>query len=444
MKHESPSTSSQSPLTLSRIFKTWLPLAASWMLMSVELPAINTIVARLPNAEISLAAYGGVAFPIALFVEAPVINLLAASTALSWDWTSYQKLKKLTLVMGGLLMGLHLLIALTPLFDFIVTVVLQAPAEVVEPARAGLLFLSPWTPAIAYRRFQQGAMIRHGHSEMVGQTTTVRLVTVAGVLVIGFLVKTIPGPVLAGAAQGLGVTAEAVFAGLRVRKIRPEIKAAPPAAHLTLRRFISFYLPLALTSSVWLLWQPLVSAAVFRMPDPLESVAVWSVISGLLSLFRSPGVAFNEVVVALLEEHQAIVGLRKVARRIAVITTGIVLVLVLTPLSTLWLGDIAALPAELVETGRMGLILGFPIGALSVYISYYQGMIVHNSRTGAVAEAVFSFLLAMAVVLSLGVAWQSVKGVYVASAAFALAHFTQAVWLMVRTRRQRRALFSEV
>ncbi len=51
-------------------------------------------------------------------------------------------------------------------------------------------------------------MIRFGHSRMVGQTTFLRLVTVAIVITIGFIVKTIPGPTLAGAAQGIGVTVE--------------------------------------------------------------------------------------------------------------------------------------------------------------------------------------------------------------------------------------------
>jgi len=72
-------------LTLRQVFVTWLPLVASWMLMSMELPTINAIVARLPNPEINLAAYGGVVFPIALMIEAPVIMLMAASTALSRD-----------------------------------------------------------------------------------------------------------------------------------------------------------------------------------------------------------------------------------------------------------------------------------------------------------------------------------------------------------------------
>jgi len=75
---QDPSIESKA-LTLQQVFATWLPLVASWMLMSMELPTINAIVARLSNPEINLAAYGGVVFPIALMIEAPVIMLLAAS-----------------------------------------------------------------------------------------------------------------------------------------------------------------------------------------------------------------------------------------------------------------------------------------------------------------------------------------------------------------------------
>jgi hypothetical protein len=276
---------------------------------------------------------------------------------------------------------------------------------------------------------------------MVGQTTFVRLITVALVLLVGFLLKTIPGTILAGSAQGLGVTAEAIYAGLAVRKLRPLIKAAPPVKEpLTLKRFSAFYLPLALTSSLWLLWQPLISAAVSRMPNPLESLAVWSVITGLLFMFRSPGVAYNEVMVALLEEPDSKQALRRVARNIAIGTTLVILVFVLTPLSKFWLKYIAALLPDLVETGRIALILGIPLGVLSVYVSYYQGFLVHHSTTKGVAEAVIAFLIGMLVILVIGVVAQTFKGVYVATLAFSLAHLIQAFWLWLRSRKQRQMM----
>ncbi len=431
-------------LNFRRIMKTWLPLAGSWLMMSIELPAINAIIARLANSEINLAAYGGVAFSIALTIEAPVIMLLAASTALSRDWQSYQKLRKFTLILGGSLSALHLIVAVTPLYDFVVNVLLQVPEEVVEPARIGLICLTPWSFGIAYRRFQQGAMIRFGHSKIVGQVTLVRLVTVSIVLTVGIILKTIPGTLLAGLAQGLGVTLEAAYAGLRVRKIIPQMKAAPPAEkQLTLKRFVRFYFPLALTSSLWLLWQPVISGAVSRMPDPLESLAVWSVVTGVLFVFRSGGVAYNETVVALLEEPRSFLALKRFACIMSAIISAIVIAFVISPLSHFWFSSIANLTPEKAEIARMTITMGIPLGLFSMYISFYQGIVVNQERTGVVAEAVGMFLVGLLIVLVMGIITEAYKGVYVASAAFTIAHLTQVVWLMWRSRKQRQLLAVE-
>lgn len=428
-------------LSTRRVLLTWLPLAASWLLMSIELPIINAFVARLPNPEVSLAAYGGVVFPIALIIESPVIMLLAASTALARDWRSYQRLKKITLWMGGILGMVHLLVAVTPMYDFLVNVLLQVPEAVVEPGRSGLLFLTPWTVGIAYRRFQQGTMIRFGHSRMVGETTVVRLVTGVIVLSIGYAIGSIPGATLAGLTQGLAVSAEAIYAGLRIRKIRHLIKDAPPAEQpLTLKRFIAFYTPLAVTSALWLLWLPLISGTVSRMPDPLESLAVWSVATGLMFMFRTPGMAYNETVVALLEERCAFPTLRRFARNAALVTTGIAIVFVATPLARWYFTIVANLPPDMAATARVTLAMAVPLGLLSVYISLYQGIIVQQEKTGPVAEAVAMFLLVLAAVLIAGVISGMLKGVYVAVIGFTLAHLAQGLWLLFRSRKQRRSL----
>lgn len=130
---------------MRRIVKTWWPLAASWLLMGLEGPAISAVIARLANPEINLAAYGGVVFPLALFIEAPIIMLLAASTALCKDWESYRKLRVYMHSLSAGLTLLHVLIAFSPLYDLIVGRGIQAPSEIIEPARVGLMITLPWT-----------------------------------------------------------------------------------------------------------------------------------------------------------------------------------------------------------------------------------------------------------------------------------------------------------
>ncbi|MEJ2149855.1 MAG: hypothetical protein P8Z40_10280 [Chloroflexota bacterium] len=162
-------------LSTSHILHTWWPLAASWLLMSVELPALSAVIARLAAPEINLAAYGGVVEPLALIVEAPIIMLLAASTALSKDWASYVKVGRFMMIASLILTVLHILVAFTPLYYVVVEGIIGVPKEIVEPAHIGLRIMTPWTWAIAFRRLNQGVLIRFDHSRAVGMGTFIRL-----------------------------------------------------------------------------------------------------------------------------------------------------------------------------------------------------------------------------------------------------------------------------
>jgi len=426
---------SNAPLTLRRIFKVWLPLAASWLLMGVELPILSAFVARLEDPKINLAAYGGIVFPIALIIEAPVIMLLAASTALSKDWASYKKLRSYMLLAGGTLTALHLLVALSPLYYFVAEVLLGAPSEIIEPARLGLLIMTPWTWTIAYRRLNQGVMIRFGHSNIIGIGTAVRLSTDIFVLSLGFFLGW-SGIVVATSAVASGVTAEALYIGFRSRSVlRVDLKPAPvvqPA--LTYRAFAVFYLPLVLTSLLTLLIQPMGSAALGRMPRALESLAVWPIVSGFIFMVRSMGVAFNEVVVALLDEHLATKPLRRFALLLSVLTTFTLIIIAATPLSRLWLEDLSALSPELATLARNGLWIGALLPALNTLQSWYQGALLNSGKTRGISEAVALYLLVTGLALWGGVMWGQMIGLYVGLAAFSFGMLIQTFWLWFRSR----------
>lgn len=423
-------------LPLRRIFSTWWPLAASWLLMGTELSAISAVVARLDNPEINLAAYGGVVFPLALVIESPVIMLLAASTALSVDWASYVKLRRFMTAAGAALTALHVLVAFTPLYYLVVGGIIGVPEEIIEPARIGLMIMTPWTWSIAFRRFNQGVLIRFGHSRLVGMGTVVRLIADAVVLAIGYLLGNIPGIVVATVAVAAGVMSEALFVGVVVRPVlRRELKpAAELQKPLTLRAFLDFYVPLALTSLLTLLALPIGSGAISRMPEALDSLAVWPVVSGFIFMFRSVGMAYNEVVVALLDEPRSLSSLRRFTELLAVLVSVMFLIITATPLSAIWLGRISALNPRLVELGRLGLWIALPIPALAVLQSWFQGTILHGRNTRGITEAVVVYLVMIGALLWAGIIWGKMTGLYVGLAAMAISMLVQTVWLRVRSR----------
>ena len=433
----------ESPVSIHRIFKVWIPLAASWLLMGMELPILSAVVARLVEPEINLAAYGGIVYPLALIIEAPIIMLLAASTALSRDWASYKKLRNYMLLAGGLLTTLHLLVALTPIYYFVAKGLLGAPPEIIEPARIGLIIMTPWTWTIAYRRLNQGVMIRFGHSNIIGIGTGVRLgmdILVAGV---GYFLG-LPGIVVATSAVAAGVTSEAIYIGFRVQPVlRVDLKPAPvvqPA--LTYRAFTAFYLPLVMTSLLTLLLQPMGSAALSRMPRALESLAVWPVVSGFIFMLRSMGVAFNEVVVALLDEPLSTKPLRHFTTLLSVGTTGTLIIIAATPLSRLWLENFSGLSPELAALARNGLWFGILLPALNSIQSWYQGVLLNSGKTRGISEAVALYLFVTGLVLLGGVIWGKTTGLYVGLGAFSFGMLIQTFWLWVRSRPVLRALYA--
>ncbi len=423
-------------LTLRRVLLTWWPLAASWLLMGAEGPALSAVVARLPDARVNLAAYGGIVFPLALIIESPIIMLLSASVALSKDRASYRKVRSYMMIAGGLLTALHILVAFTPLYDVVVRGLLGAPSEIVEPARTGLRIMLPWTWTIAYRRFNQGVLIRFGHSRSVGAGTAVRLGANLTVLMVGLALHTLPGIVVATLAVAAGVTSEALFAGIKVQPVlRGELAAAPPVdPPLTYRAFFAFYVPLVFTSLLGLLAQPIGSASLSRMPNALSSLAVWPVVTGLVFMVRGLGIAFNEVVVALLDAPNARPVLQRFTALLIAGTTAVLLLLAATPLSRIWFGGVSALPADLAGLAVAGLWLALPMPALSTLQSWFQGRLLHSRRTRGITESVVVFLAIVAVILTAGVLWGRMTGIYVGLVALVLSTAGQTLWLWAKAR----------
>jgi hypothetical protein len=429
---------------MRRIVKTWWPLAASWLLMGLEGPAISAVIARLANPKINLAAYGGVVFPLALFVEAPIIMLLAASTALCRDWESYRKLRVYMHSLSAGLTLLHVAIAFTPLYDLIVGRAIQAPTEIIEPARIGLMITLPWTWSIAYRRFNQGVLIRFGHSLAVGAGTLVRLSADGLVLAIGYLVGSVPGIIVASTAIVVGVLFEALYVGIRVRPVlRDQLKpASPEPRSLTLRAFLRFYVPLSLTSLIFLAARPIVSAGISRMPGALESLAAWPVVTALTFLLRSFGVSYNEVVIALLDEPRSSPNLRRFSLLLSGLTTGTLLVVAATPLSTFWFKGVSGLAAPLVILARTSLWFALPLPALNALQSWYQGVILHSRRTRCITEAVVIYLIVLNAVIWASVAWGAITGIYVGLIGLSAGELLRTCWLAWRSRHARQAVWS--
>jgi hypothetical protein len=294
--------------------------------------------------------------------------------------------------------------------------------------------MTPWTWSIAYRRFQQGVLIRTGRSRTVGIGTAVRLGSNVTMLAIGYAWGRFPGIVVGTTAVAVGVMSEALFVGFQARRALRDLPAEDRAATpLTRGRFVRFYTPLAATSVLTMGMLPLATAAMSRMPLTMASLAAWPVVNGLTFTLRSLGFAFHEVVVAMLGRPTAFAALRRFAFILAGTVTGLLAVVAATPLSHFWFAGVSGLSAPLALLAGRALWIAIPLPAASVAQSWFSGILVNRHDTRGVSEAVTLQLVVCAIVLGAGVRWGGTAGIHVAVTATLVSTLAQQGWLARRS-----------
>ena len=206
------------------IFWFWMPLFASWLLMTAEGPIVSAAINRLPNEVIMLAAQG-IVVSLSVTIESPIINMLATATALVRDRQSYEMMRRFTVHWMIGLTAVSIAVAFTPLFDLIVVRLLSTPDAVAVWVRPGMQIMTLWSAAIAWRRFLQGVMIHFNQTRLVAWGTAVRLVTSGGVVIGLSLWGAWAGVINGTLALMAGVTAEAIYATLAIRPERITLQA---------------------------------------------------------------------------------------------------------------------------------------------------------------------------------------------------------------------------
>jgi hypothetical protein len=165
----------------------------------------------------------------------------------------------------------------------------------------------------------------------------------------------------------------------------------------------------------------------------LESLAVWPVISGLVFIFRSLGMSYNEVVVALLDEPRSSSSLRKFTAWLAITSSGLLLLVSTTSLSNFWFERVSALSPTLAALAKSAIWVAIPIPALTVLQSWFQGVILNSRKTRAITEAVVFFLIINALTLTAGVLWGQMTGLHIALFSLVISISIQTLWLLYRS-----------
>jgi hypothetical protein len=423
------------PVRIRDLFRFWVPLQATWLMMSLEGPFLAAVIARLAEPKHNLAAYG-VAFALAILVEAPVIMMMSASTALVDGAGIYRRLRNFMWMLNGGITVTMLLLLFTPLWSLLTDTWMGLDPEVARLTRGSLFILLPWPAAIGYRRFYQGLLIRSGRTRLVAWGTVIRLVAMIVTALVCRATGNMPGAWIGAAALTGGVITEAIASRVMAAGTVRDYLARPSDDVLSYGGIIHFYLPLALTSTIALAVQPMVTFFMGQARFSLESLAVLPIINSLVFIFRSPGLSFQEAAITMLgrswDNYRAV---RNFSILLGVAAAAGLALIAWTPLSDLWLRSVSGLTNELAAFALTPIRILTFMPLLSVLLSYQRSILVARRNTGPVTWASAIEVVGILTVLFFTIRLGDWVGATAAATAFMIGRLLSNIYLVGQTRK---------
>jgi progressive ankylosis protein len=424
-------------LTYKKIFYFWLPLAATWIMMSIEGPFLAALIARSTEPKFNLAAYG-VAYSLALIIEAPIIMIMSASIALVKNSQSFYKLRNFTYSANGIITLLMLIVTTPPIFYFITERLIGLPGEVSRLTHIATVILIPWPGAIGYRRFHQGLLIKNNLTRRVAYGTIVRLLSMSICATLLFFSGIVEGVIVGATSLSFAVIMEAIAIRFMVQSTIKKIKSddAISTQSLTYKEIYKFYYPLALTSLIGLGVQPLVTFFVGQSRMSLESLAILPVVTSFVFIFRALGLSYQEVIIALMGENkEGLKPLLKFAMYLSGILVAVLALFAFTPLSDFWFFTISGLSESLSKFAQLPLMIMFFFPALTVLISIQRGILVSDKNTKPVTMGTTTEFLIIVITLTILINYLDLVGAVAATIAFVIGRLAANIYLMSSTSR---------
>ncbi|MBD2041019.1 hypothetical protein [Microcoleus sp. FACHB-672] len=382
---------SQNPskITFLDLWRQFIPLSLSDVAMACGDPMMTTTLAHLPDTRVNLAALG-IAKSLAIFFESPIITILHASNALAPMERSRRALWRFTLLAGGGLSALLLLLLTLPfVFATLGGTLLGIPSQLQQTVRIVLTLMILWPFAIAWRRYFQGLLIHTGHSQAVAIASIARLVIVALVLLAGFTLK-VAGAVLAGTALIAGVVVEAVIVTWAAQWLGatrpPRPTDSEPNLPTNLKSVWKFYWPLA--CSMLVLWggRAVLVGIIARAQDADIALAAWPAAWGLVLVIANATRMVQQVIIknrGLVTDRQLIA----FALSVGMLCSLLLLLSSTTPFGLIVVQSFVGNDSALVEGIRPVLLLCAVVPLLVAAQNATQGFLVGSGQTRGVNRA---------------------------------------------------------
>ena len=190
-------------------------------------------------------------------------------------------------------------------------------------------------------------------------------------------------------------------------------------------------LPLAMTTLLTLLANPLTATALGRLGNKSATLAAWPVAGMLLLVIRGWGLALQEITVSQARNPETSRATERFTWMVGIVSTVATVLFIYSPLLNWYMNSVSEVPRNIQEYVRIGLIYGIPLPMITALGSWARGILVAHGQTKEVYSGMGVNLSVHSALLIICVLTHA-PGMVMASLAITAAALVEYVFLRVR------------
>ncbi len=185
---------------------------------------------------------------------------------------------------------------------------------------------------------------------------------------------------------------------------------------ITYRRLLVFFLPLAATPFMIASTHTIANSVMARLPYPVLSLAIFSVVQAMTNTLKSPVLLAKEVTVSLVDSDHSLRIVRRFYMGLALLLAGFLITLGYTPAGGWFFTHVMGLTdPESVAFAYAAMRIACFLPFVEIYRNFFQGMAIAVRRTGIVSLGTGFRLVVILLIALWSVQTQSLPGVIVAA-----------------------------
>lgn len=412
-------------------YRFFVPLMLMTELMMISHAVITAFLARMPNAEATLAAYS-VSFYFYATLGSPVWAMQFVALSYAKDRASVKRLGAFSILVAASIVWIWAIVALTPVGNWFFEDLYGASAAVAAAAKLCTLVAFLMIPLGIARSIAYALIMLARRTLLITFGSVLRLVALVGIL--WALSARIEGAVV-GALGLVGcIAVETVYAVFVARRFYGELPARLEAVPSYLKLW-RFSLPIMLMHGMEHGVAFALNFFLGRLPRPELALAAFGVMDGLVRVVLGPIRNLVHTTQAMVRSRADMRVLVAFSGQLGLMFAGIMLLFNVDLLRRAVLEDVMGLPETMIAYVTPALAVSSLLAIAMAAASITRGLLIGSRNTGAIAAASVLRLMAVVIVAGLALSFGMENGATIGMAALVAAFGSEAVLLGARLAR---------